>query len=160
MPPELLAQLGQVLDGDDALETTLARSPEYGLLFPPLYGQRFSSAVPVAGAAVLPGFVGEIDLPLRTEALLEEVRPPAGVAGIVRVAGVIDGPYYPAAEARRALCALTDHPNLDTRVAALHHEQYTFGPQHELVAATRHTRADVPGVLSRQLTVLLHTRDQ
>ena len=160
VPPALLAQLGQVLDGDDTLETTLARSPEYGLLFPPLYGQPFSPVVPVAGAALLPGFIGEIDLPLRTEALLAEGDVLPGVAGIVQVAGEVDGSHYPAAEARQALCTLTDRPTLDTRVNALHHEQYTFGPHHELVAATRHTRAEVPGVLGRQLTVLLHTRDQ
>ena len=160
VPPALLAQLGQVLDGDDTLETTLARSPEYGLLFPPLYSQPFSPVVPVAGAALLPGFIGEIDLPLRTEALLAESIASPGVAGIVRIAGEVDGAHYPAAEARQALCTLTDHPNLDTRVRALHHEQYTFGQHHELVAATRHTRAEVPGVIGRQLTVLLHTRDQ
>lgn len=159
-PDVLLAQLGQVLDGDDTLETTLARSPEYGLLFPPLYGQPFSPVVPVVGVALLPGFIGEIDLPLRTEALLAERIASPGGAGVVRIAGEVDGPHYPAAEARQALCALTDQPTLDTRVRALHHEQYTFGPRHELVAATRHTRAEVPGVMGRQLTVLLHTRDQ
>ena len=160
IPPALLAQLGQVLDGDDVLETTLVHSPEYGLLFPRLYGQPFSLAVPVAGAARLPGFIGEIDLPLRTEALLADGDALPGMAGIVRVAGEVDGSRYPAAEARQVLCTLTDRPNLDTRLNALHHEQYTFGSHHELLEATRYTRAEIPGVVGRQLIVLLHTRDQ
>ena len=160
IPPALLAQLGQVLDGDDTLETVLARSPEYGLLFPPFYGQAFSPDVPVPGTAVLARFVGEIDLPLRTEALLESANTTSSTAGTVRVAGEVDEAHYPADEARRSLCALTDQPNLDTHPVALHSETYTFGRGHELLEATRHTRGEVPGVMSRQLTVLFHTRDQ
>lgn len=159
VPPALLTQLGQVLDGDDALETVLARSPEYGLLFPPLYGQPLSTDTPLPGSAVLSRFVGELDLPLRTETLLEAASPSGDVAGTVRVAGEVDEPHYAADEARRALCALTDQPNLDTSVVALHQETYTFGRRHELVEASRHTRGDVPGVMGRQLTVLLHMRD-
>lgn len=160
VPPKLLHQLGQVLDEDDALETALANSSEYGLLFQPPYGLPFSADVPVPGTAVLPHFVGEIDLPLRTESLCEINDLSPGATGAVRVAGEIDLSRYRAADARRALCALTDEPNLDARVQVLHHERYTFGSQYELVEATRHTRADVPGVMSRQVTVLLHTRDQ
>jgi hypothetical protein len=159
VPPALLAQLGQVLDGDDTLEAVLARSPEYGLLFPPLYDQYLSPDTPLPGSAVLSRFVGEMDLPLRTETLLEAAAPAGDIAGTVRVAGEVDEPRYAADEARRALCALTDQPNLDTRVVALHQETYIFGRRHELVEASRHTRGEVPGVMSRELTVLLHTRD-
>lgn len=158
VPPALLVQLGQVLDGDDLLETVLARSAEYGLLFPPLYGQTFSADTPVPGVAVLPRFVGEIDLPLRTEALLDPAPLANGNAGMVRIAGEVNEEQYPADEARRGLCALTDQPNLDTAPVAIHRETYTFGRHHELVEAARHTRAEVPGVVGRQLTVLLHTR--
>lgn len=159
VPAALLDQLGQVLDGDDALEEMLASSLEYGLLFPVLYGQPLSRQMPLAGLARLPGFIGELDLPLRTEARPELVTPPAGVSATIEVAGELDAAHYRAAEARKALCALTDQPRLDTRVAVLHHERYTFGSQHEVVEATRHTRAEVQGIMGRQVTVLLHTRD-
>lgn len=160
VPPALLAQLGHVLDGDDALEEVLAESPEYGVLFPPLYGRPLSTDVPVAGTAVLAQFVGAFDLPLRTEARL--VPAGAGAAGTaaVQVVGEVEAARYPAADVRRALSALFDQPRLDARVAALHQETYAFGPRHELVEAARHTRGEIQGVGGRQLTVLLHTRDQ
>lgn len=158
VPPALIEQLGQVLDEDDALESVLARSPDYGLLFPPLYAHTFSAEVPVGGTALLARFVGEIDLPLRTEALLEPAAPLVGAAPTVRVAGALDDTRYRADDAHQALCALADQPNLDTSVAVIHHETYTFGPQHAVVEASRHTRCEVQGVVSRQITVLLHTR--
>ncbi|MBO2010158.1 hypothetical protein [Hymenobacter negativus] len=158
VPPALLEQLGQVLDEGTALEAMLASSPEYSLLFPPLYGRTFSAEIPVYGTASLPRFVGEIDLPLRTEALLGTPLL-AEAAALVSVAGAVDVSHYQADEARKALCTLTDEPNLNTEVQAVHHECYTFGQQHELLEASRYTRADVLGVMSRQLTVLLHTRN-
>ncbi|UOQ51735.1 hypothetical protein [Hymenobacter cellulosivorans] len=157
IPPALIDQLGQVLDAD-ALPAALARNPAFGALLPPLYGRVYSAAEPVPGTATVPRFVGELELPFRTEARLMNAAPTAAVAATVQVAGEVDEDRYDAAAARRGLCALADQPNLDARVWALHHESYVFGPRHELVEATRHTRAEVPGVLGQQLTVLLHTR--
>ena len=58
VPPALLTQLGQVLDEGPALEVMLADSPEYSLLFPPLYGLTFSTEIPVRGTALVPRFCG------------------------------------------------------------------------------------------------------
>jgi len=154
--PDLLAQLGEVLDEEETLVAVLRDSPEYSLLFPSLYGQPYSATVPVPGTASLARFVGEIDLPLRTETLLE-AAPLAGGASL-KVAGAVDASYR-ADEVRQALCRLTDQPNLDTRVAALHTADYVFGPSNTLLAARRHTRADIPGIMSRQLTVLLQIEE-
>lgn len=159
LSPDLLPQLGQLLSEDDILEATLAHSPEYGLLFPPLYAQTYFPDAPVPGTARLARFVGELDLPLRTEALLAAEPALASGTATIHIAGEVDAQAYSAGEVRRVLCALTDQPNLDTRVAALHQETYTFGAHHELLEASRHTRADIPGVLSQQLTVLLHTHN-
>lgn len=151
--PALLAQLGQVLAEGDTLETTLAHSPEYSLLFSPLYDHTYSADVPTLGVTELERFVGELTLPFRTETLLDSTAP--ADAPTLRVAGEVEAARYPAAAVRQALCTLTDQPNLDTRVVAFHQATYTFGAHHELRAATRHTRADIPGVLSQQLTVVL-----
>ena len=121
-----------MLDEEEALLAVLRDSPEYGLLFPSLYGHPYSATVPVPGTASLARFVGEIDLPLRTETLLE-AAPPAGGASL-RVAGAVDASYR-ADKVRQALCRLTDQPNLDTRVAVLHAADYTFNASHTLLTA-------------------------
>jgi hypothetical protein len=157
--PDLLPQFGQILSEDEVLAASLAHAPEYGLLFPPLYTQTYFPDAPIPNTARLARFVVELNLPLRTEALL--AAEPALASGTVTicVAGEVDAQAYSAGEVRRALCTLTDQPNLDTRVAALHRETYTFGVHHGLLEANRHTRADIPSVLSQQLTVLLHTHN-
>ncbi len=157
--PAALEQLGQVLAEGEELEGLLATWPEYQLLFPPLYGHVLSTTETRPGTAVLARFVGEVDLPLRTSMRLAGEALPTGAAtSRIEVAGEVDPARYRAAEVGQALRALLDEPRLDASVLALHHEAYTLGSRHELLAARRHTRADIQGVVSQQLTLRLDTQ--
>lgn len=88
------------------------------MLLPPLYGQTYFLAEPVRGSASVSHFVGEIDMPPRMEALLEEAVPSRELAATVRAGESSTRPTMPGA----ACVPSPIRPTSDTRVWALHHE--------------------------------------
>jgi len=156
--PAVLDQVDTVLQGEEHLEAVLRQAPEYHLLFPAVFQQRYHTATSQPGTAVVKRFLGELDLFVLTEARLAE--PPASRgACTVQVVGWVDQALYPAAEVRQAVRALTDRFDVDPTLYLLYRETYALGPApyDGVRHAASHTRYEVPGVVGREVTALLTT---
>lgn len=153
--PAQVEQIGLILNGDGYLESVLAKSPAYSILFPTVYGRLYTAAAPHRSCTAIPRFIGELELPLLLETRLED-HPVLGGLSKVVVDGFVDHANYPGEEAQQALRKLTDKFDLDTSLLALHQESYSFdeSPLQKLLEATRYTRYEVPGVFGKELVVL------
>lgn len=154
--PRLLDQVGEVLHGPGQLEEALGQAPEYGLLLPAIFETPYSRHVPRPGTAVLQQFLGELDLPLLTEARLAEPTS-AATAGTLEVLGWCNAAQYPAAGVRQAVQALAGHAEDNSVFSLLYQEEYTLGlgPRSQVLHAASHTRYEVSGVIGREITTLL-----
>ena len=153
--PAQVEQIGQILNGDGYLETVLARSPEYSILFPAIYDRTYTTTDVHRSASLIPRFVGQLDLPLRLETRLESRENTSELRKIV-VEGFVNEATYPAEAVQQALRKLTDTFDLDTNLVSLHQESYVFddAPLQEMLEATRYTRYEVPGVFGKEIVVL------
>ena len=156
--PALLDQLGQVLHGDGYLEEVLLRAPEYQLLFPAIFGQTYATASPRPGATILKRFLGELDLPVLTEARLQAPPAPDGTC-VVQVVGWPAGEGYPAAGIRQAVRSITDRFDVVPTLNLLYSETYALGPApyQGVASAATYLHYEVPGVVGREVTALLST---
>jgi hypothetical protein len=156
--PTLLDQLGQVLHGDGYLEEVLLRAPEYQLLFPSIFGKMYATANPQSGATTLKRFLGELNLPLLTEARLQ-APPAADGACTVQVLGWPAEEGYPAAGIRQAVRTITDRFDVVPTLNLLYSETYALGPipYQGVTYAASHLHYEVPGVVGREVTALLST---
>lgn len=153
--PAQVERLGLILNGDGYLESVLAQSPEYRILFPVVYNQPYTATDVHRSATTVPRFMGELDLPLLLETRLEG-RPAAGELRRVVVEGFVDPATYPGEAVQQALRKLTDTFDLDTDLLSVHQESYVFedSPRQEMLEATRYTRYEVPGVFGKEIVVM------
>ncbi|MGI4887027.1 MAG: hypothetical protein ACRYFR_18890 [Janthinobacterium lividum] len=154
--PAIIGNMGAVLEGDGYLEDVLNASPEYGLLFPGLYGRAYAAAPAPLGQRLIPRILANVDLPLRTAAA-RTAPVPAGVAHSVFVTGRVDEAAFRADDLQQAMRAITDQFDLNAALRARHQESYEFDARQEMLYGAQLSDYGVAGVFSTQIVATLKT---
>lgn len=155
--PQLLHQVGEVLNGNGRLEEALGQAPDYRLLLPVVFDQPYSHATSQPGTTTLKRFLGDLDLAILTEA--RWAAPAGAAAATLEVRGWVDKARYPAAGVGQAVRALSPRAEMPPALHLLYHETYSLGsaPGQGIQHAASHTHYEVPGVVGREVTALLST---